>query len=348
MKNLAIGIDFSKKTFDATIMRRDDDDFIELGYSKFDNDTKGFKAFEKWVRKTLRGMPEAKDKASWLFCGEHTGMCSIALCDYLASRGCFMWLESALRIHHTRGLVRGKDDKVDSRRIAEYALRQYSSKVRAYELDSKELRQLKSLQAAHTILVADKVAKTNQLKSGTLDACPEARRQIEHQLDSIKKSLARIDGQIQALLKAKEEFARNAEIMGSFKGVGMLTISYLIIKTRNFKDMLDPRELGCYLGVVPHRVQSGVSIDKAPRTSHYRDAQGNSLLTNCVTSAIMHNNPIIRPYYDRLVARGVHPNKAKNNCKYKIINVLLAMIRNNVTFSMDIHGKAKAQWQTPV
>ncbi len=50
MKKIAIGIDFSKKTFDATIMRREDDSFQELGYFKFDNTPVGFKCFDKWVR----------------------------------------------------------------------------------------------------------------------------------------------------------------------------------------------------------------------------------------------------------------------------------------------------------
>lgn len=33
-----------------------------------------------------------------------------------------MWLESALQIKRSIGMVRGKDDKVDAQRIARYAL----------------------------------------------------------------------------------------------------------------------------------------------------------------------------------------------------------------------------------
>ncbi len=164
------------------------------------------------------------------------------------------------------------------------------------------------------------------------------------QLTSIRKSLKEIDDEIKCLLAESEEFSHNYTILDTFKGVGFLTIACLIIKTRNFKDMKDARELGCYIGVVPHRQQSGTSIDRPSRTSKYRDKNANALLSTCVQSALRNGNPIIGPYYDRLVKRGVNHYKALNNCKFKIINVLLAMLRNDTRFSMDIHGKSKAQW----
>lgn len=345
MKKISIGIDFSKKTFDATIIFRNDDQFIELGYSKFDNDIKGFKAFEKWVKATLKGTSEAKVKSNWLFCGEHTGTCSIALCDFLARKKYFMWLESALVIHRKCGIVRDKNDKIDSKRIAEYALRNFSDEVKPYELDSKDLKKLKSLYAAHTMLTKDKVSKNNQIKSGVLNDSPCALREIERQLEAIGKALHEIDANIKKLLTESEEFKHNHEILNSFKGTGPITIACLIIATRNFKDMRDSRELGCYIGVVPHKCQSGTSIDKTPHTSRYRNRQANGVLTNCANIAIQYN-PIIKDYYQRLIARGVIWQKAKNNCKFKIINILLSMIRNGKMFSKDIYGKSKKNWGT--
>lgn len=348
MKKIAIAIDFSKKTFDATILRREEDRFLEVGYSNFTNDKTGFKSFEKWVKSCLKGLPEAKQKGEWLFCGEHTGPCSLPLCDFLATKGYFMWLESALVIHRKCGIIREKSDKVDSRRIADYALRNFSTDIKEYQPDSRELKKLKALFTAHTMLTKDKVAKINQLKSGTLDASSFARRHMEAQLAVIEKSLKEIKAELEALLTQSEEFAHNYSLLDSFKGVGILTIACLIIKTRNFKDMTDPREFGCFAGVVPHRCQSGTSLDKTPKTSRYRDREVNALLTTCVIIGIRVGNPIIKPYYERLIARGVVSPKAKNNCKFKVINILFAMIRNNKRFSMDIHGKSKKEWEVAI
>ena len=344
MKKIAVGIDFSKKTFDVTVVRREEDHFEELGYCAFPNDTKGFRSFEKWVRTTLKASSEKADKSSLIFCGEHTGTYSIGLCDYLADKGYFMWLESALVIHRKGGIIREKNDRVDSKRIAHYALRNFSDEVRAYERPSKEMKKLKSLISAHQILTKDKVTKINQIKSGVLDDSSLALRMLKAELDSIRKRLKEIDAAIRKLLAASEELSHNYEILISFKGVGSLTAAYLILKTLNFKYMTAPRELGCYIGVVPHGQQSGISINKAPKTSRYRDSTANSLLSTCALLSIYFNNEIIRPYYDRLIARGVMRQKALNNRKFKIINVLLAMIKNDKKFDITIHGKSKVQW----
>lgn len=126
-----------------------------------------------------------------------------------------------------------------------------------------------------------------------------------------------------------------------------MTATSLIIMTRNFKDMTDSRELGCYIGVVPHGNKSGTSVDKPPRTSKFRNKEGNAIITSCANIAIR-CNPVIKSYYERLVARTSNPYKAKNNCKFKIINILLAMIRNDTKFDLNIYGKSKAQWQSAV
>ena len=76
---------------------------------------------------------------------------------------------------------------------------------------------------------------------------------------------------------------------------------------------------------------------------YYRDRGANAALTSCATVAIRFN-PAIQTYYRRLIARGVHPNKAKNNCKFKIINILLSMLKTRTKFDMEKYGKSVAQW----
>ena len=45
MKKYFIGIDFSKKTFDVTMLREYDDHNEDLGYKQFDNNNKGYHDF---------------------------------------------------------------------------------------------------------------------------------------------------------------------------------------------------------------------------------------------------------------------------------------------------------------
>lgn len=348
MKKIAIGIDFSKKTFDAVIMRRVDDDFIELAYGKFDNDEKNFRSFEKWVKRSVKCFPEGRGRSSWIFCGENTGVCSAALSDWLAAKGYDMWLESALQIKRCSGIVRTKDDKADAKRIADYALRHFKSEVRLHEPDTPGYKKLRALHTLHNILTKDKVSKTNQIKSGILDAAPEALKLAHRQLEVIVRQLKDVDRQIEGMLNDDEEFTEHYRIMNSIKGVGLMTACCFIIKTHNFKYMADSRTFGNFAGVVPsHKEQSGTSIDKTPRVSKFRDKETNAILSQSVNIALRYN-PTIRTYYDRLKARGVHMNKAKNNCKFKLINIIMAMICSKTTFDTKKYGVAKSKWPAVV
>lgn len=53
MKKFSIGIDFSKETFDATILDRE---YNQLDYSKFSNNKQGFNDFLKWTRTVLKNV----------------------------------------------------------------------------------------------------------------------------------------------------------------------------------------------------------------------------------------------------------------------------------------------------
>ena len=56
-----------------------------------------------------------------LICMEHTGIYSNHLLSYLVKAKASIWLESAIKIKRSMGLIRGKSDKIDATRIAQYA-----------------------------------------------------------------------------------------------------------------------------------------------------------------------------------------------------------------------------------
>jgi transposase len=69
-KELFIGIDFSKKTFDVSIIARNQPE--EVHCRKFDNSKAG--CLELLSR--VKGQGNST-KEEWLFCGEHTGLYSL-------------------------------------------------------------------------------------------------------------------------------------------------------------------------------------------------------------------------------------------------------------------------------
>lgn len=81
-KVLFIGIDFSKLSFDVTILH--EGRLEESGmHSKFENSKKGISSFIKWMGKIYHG--DLKRDA--LICGENTGIYSKLLADTLFLEG---------------------------------------------------------------------------------------------------------------------------------------------------------------------------------------------------------------------------------------------------------------------
>jgi transposase len=94
---------------------------------------------------------------------EHTGLYSFCFEDFLQEQHIRFTKVNALAIKHFMGLVCGKTDKTDARRIARYAFEKQDTLQLAPPSD-KTLQCLQMLQSARDRLVKYKVALLNALK----------------------------------------------------------------------------------------------------------------------------------------------------------------------------------------
>lgn len=130
IQNSYIGIDVSKLTIDVSIINLTG----EHDYRQFENGQKGFKNLENW----LRNKDFFSIKKS-LFCLEHTGLYTRQLVSFLLQHEANVWMESALHLKRSMGMTRGKNDKVDSYRIARYAMTN-ADKAQILKLSSSTLQ----------------------------------------------------------------------------------------------------------------------------------------------------------------------------------------------------------------
>ena len=79
---------------------------------------------------------------------------------------------------------------------------------------------------------------------------------------------------------------RNYNLLLSIPGVGQQTAQYVILYSRNFERIRDPRKFACYSGVVPFAHQSGSSINRPPRVSYYSNKRMKSLLNFAAMGAV--------------------------------------------------------------
>ena len=337
MNKTFIGIDFSKKTFDATILFRGN--LNDKGiHEQFDNNKTGFNRFERWIKNNV-----GRDaQESTLLCGENTGLYSRLVSETLYKRGYTMWLESALQIKRSLGLNRGKNDIKDSRDIAEYAAR-HEDKCLPYEPLSPELEDLRVLFADRKHLVKELSAMRVRYKETESESSPslsKVRKKMSERIYSvIDKQIKDINAKMQKIVESSEELKRNYEILISMKGIGPVNAIALLIVTRNFTRFdYDARRICSYYGVAPFEHTSGTSLNGKPHVSPYADKYFKSLLSEAVMIA-MTFNPEIRAYAERLLEKGKHPNIVRNNCKNKMIHILVAMVKNGTKYGENIKEK---------
>ena len=103
-----IGIDISKLTIDVRI-------HSNQMASVFENNKSGFEKMIKWISKN-----SPFKKEDMLFGLEHTGIYSLPISIFLSEEKYFFCLISGLEIKRSLGIQRGKNDKIDAKRIAEY------------------------------------------------------------------------------------------------------------------------------------------------------------------------------------------------------------------------------------
>lgn len=355
---LFIGIDFSKKKFDATVIKSEGlNELCRRIHSQFDNNTQGYEQLVEWVKKNSDGT----EYSSWLFCGENTGLYSEPLCCYLSGIGLNMWLEDAYTIKHSMGLQRNKTDKADSSYIAEYAKRHSDQRV-IYKLADCTVANLKELFGARVQLVSmraeltqrigekkeilcekRKVSRAVAIKNKTsiraskiTSVLDEICSSTERLIDKLSKEIAEYDKLINEEIQSDEEVRKNYEIITSIKGVAMQNATALIVYTNNFnKFNYDPRKLACFYGIAPFGHQSGTSVRSTPHTSNFANKQLKSLLTQAALIAKRYC-PELREYYVRLIQAGKKHMVALNNLKNKLLKMIVAMVKNQTMYDPKI------------
>lgn len=325
-----VGIDFSKVKFNACLLMEEG----VMGESEFPNTKAGYLKFIKWVKSTSE-LGRSFDASLVLFCGEHTGVCSIGLCEYLYAKGMKIWLESALKIKYGSGLKRIKDDKADAEMIAYYARRFYEpGSCVLFEPDSADLKMLRSLYQFRNRVVCDRVAMGNRILSGSFDCSPLVKTKMIRRHKEAQKDEKDIEKEMVRLMETSEELASNYQILISFKGIGPITAAALIIYTSNFKKFDDPRKFACYCGIAPFGKQSGTSINAKPHVSHFAHIGIKAAIVQACKSAMQYN-PVIKAYAQRLYAKGKHEGIVMNNVKNKVIHIIFKMIQKQTLWKQD-------------
>lgn len=321
-----VGIDISKETFDAAMIVGNDKENIRSAY--FTQDRDGFKKFLAWVKESA-----GEGFGNTVYCMEHTGIYNIALVEFLCQQNLRVCLESGKQIKLSMGLQRGKNDKIDARRIALYALKN-EDELRHWQAPRKELTALKALLTQRNMLLQTKVnleQNINELKAVGLKDQVKLLSKYNKGIKGIAKDIEQIEADINTLIKEDESMNKMFKQITSVPGIGSITAIHLIVFTNEFKTVRGGKQLACHCGVVPFEYTSGKSIKGKPRVHHAANKTLKTLLHMCALAAIRVEGEF-KKYYERKIAEGKHKMSVINAIRNKLILRVAALIKNDKTY----------------
>jgi transposase len=319
-----IGVDISKSVID--ISYHQSGQAVYLG--QFPNNLKGFGR----VLKKLAQLTDLK-KEQWFVCFENTGIYSKPLLEFLISQAIPCKEESALKISRSLGLRRGKDDKVDSQDICQYAFEKRDSLVPS-KLPSTLILRLRKLLARRDFLVRQRQSLKVSLKEQKGFISEEIFQELsvgnDILIDTYDKQIKNLEESIQSLINTDSNVAFNHALAKSVVGIGEITSAYMIAVTENFTTFEDPRKFACYCGVAPFPNRSGTRKGST-RVSHIANKKMKSLFSNCTMSAI-NFDPEIAKYYKRKRDEGKKAGVVINAVKNKLIQRVFSVIKRQTPY----------------
>lgn len=321
MKNysLIIGIDVSKLKLDFVGINNESK--ILFPHKIIENkETKIKSLFIKIIKKF--------GQVNILVAFENTGVYGKILASVMDALSLDYCELSALEVHRSSGIKRGKSDKSDALTIAKYTIAN-KFKIKLSSLTQEYISKLKLLYTQREkILKSIKQFESNNENKGFIATSifKEIVKTNNSIIKNLKKNLKLIEQQILDVINNNSSLKSNYKLIQSIPGVGPQTTTYLLIITKNFTCFENARKLACYSGVAPFPYQSGSSIKGRNKVSHLADKKLKSLLNMCALCTKKHDAEI-KQYYNRKVEEGKNKMLVMNNIRNKLLTRIFAVIK---------------------
>lgn len=213
--------------------------------------------------------------------------------------------------------ILAKTDRLDSRVIAHYAA-VMQPEVR--DLPDKTTRKLKDLTIRRKQVISMLTMEKNRLQVMPKFLQAEIRKSIS----SLQRQQKRLDAHILELSEQVTAWRERRHILESMPGVG-ITLSTTLLSDLQELGTLNHKQVAALVGVAPMNRDSGKMRGK--RRIRGGRAHVRTVLFMATLCAIQHN-PVIKNFYQKLVANGKNRKVAVVACMRKMIVLLNAMVRD--------------------
>lgn len=224
-----------------------------------------------------------------------------------------------------------KTDRLDAHNLAHFA-QVVQPPVRP--LPSAAREHLSGLTARRRQVNRMITAEKNRLRN----AHPEVQGHLMEHLKWLQKDLKQLDDEIKALVQEDAEFKHKAELLCSVPSIGIVTATTLLADCPEL-GTLDRKKIAALIGVAPMNKDSGRKIGRrriVGGRAHIRATLYMAALSASRT------NPVLRPFYQRLVNNGKEKKVALTACMRKLLTMLNAMMRDNKSWNPAIPAQIQA------
>jgi transposase len=318
MKEISVvGVDVSKATLDIFVKPS----ALSLTIS---NDLEGFNQW--WAEMKQVMLADIKIMVVM----EHTGMYSSKFESFLKELGVEYCKIPALEIKRSLGMTRGKNDRIDAKRIAGYGWLRRDILTADPQIN-EAIEALQRLLGLRLKLVRDRVGYVNRIKEMKSADCMVGMEQQKRIVAILSQEIEIAEAAIKSHIKAHPELQNTFNLLISIKGVGPVIAAYMISNTHNFKRFRNARKFNCYVGIAPFGHQSGTSIKSRARVSHLANKDAKTLLNLAATCALRCDEEL-KSYYLRKIDEGKNKMSCINAIRAKIVARMFAVVKRQSPF----------------
>lgn len=315
MSETVLGIDVAKKKLDACLMIGS-----KVLLKKFDNNMKGIKLLEGWLRSLKIERAHA--------CLEATGTYSEMVAEFLYEHGHRVSVVNPARIEAfaRSELKRNKTDSADARTIAEFCLEK--------DLDDwhplpPEVKQLQALSRRVEVLEKMLLAEHNRLETAPGTVTSSVKRVIT----DLEKEIDNVQRLIKDHINNNPDLKQQSELLQTIPGIGEKTAS-LLLGEIEFRSFSSARAVAAYAGVTPRRHQSGTSLNRT-RLSKIGNSRIRKALYFPAIVAVRYNQ-VINLFAKRLKENGKTPMQVTGAAMRKLIHIAYGVIKSNRPFDPSL------------
>ncbi len=313
-----VGIDVSKLKLDACFL----DENGTTRHKSFSNSAAGFAQLLAWTLK------HAQERPCHLAL-EATACYSEGIALFLYEQGQWVSVLNPARLRFA-ALAAGagnKTDKADARLIADFCRKENPP---SWQPPSPELRTLADLVRRREDLLQMLQQDKNRKEQANL--CKAAKQSLQRNVRWLEREVARVEKEITQHLGSHPEIAAQAALLESIPGISSITAQKILAELGGAPERFaSASSAAAYAGLAPREHRSGTSVKKKTQLSK----RGNAALRKAMyfpTVTALRCNPLVKAFYERLVASGKRKMVALAAAMRKLLRIALGVLRSGKPF----------------